>query len=179
MNELIMHRAKCLIDSVPEDIIDNLTNYRRDVRLRALNSIIKSLDKKEEDDNSIIQTIPLYLVSIGDFDAAISFLATIISNDYFVLVEVINEVYSNTISEMKDPEVKSDTEFMDEINRKINLLLSTANKKESYKENSKFLITLWKDYERKWDYHKAISTYDILIWNWDEIWYLYSALAYK
>ncbi len=174
-----MDRAKCLIDSFPEDVIDNLTKYRKDTRVKALKTIVKSLDEKEEDDNSVIQTIPLYLASIGDFDAAIWFLATLISCDYFVLVEVINEVYANTISEMQNPEVKSDLEFMNEINRKISLLMNTANKKESYKENSKFLITLWKDYERKWDFQKAISTYDILISNWDEIWYLYSALAYK
>jgi hypothetical protein len=46
------------------------------------------------------------------------------------------------VLEMHDPEVKSDLEFMEVINRKINLLMTTANKKESYKENSKFLITL-------------------------------------
>lgn len=179
MNELIMDRTRCLIDSFPEDVIDKLTNYSRAVRLKALNTIIKSLDEKEEDDNQVIQTIPLYLVSMGDFEAAISFLSTIISCNYLVAVEVLNEVYSSTTLEMQDPEVKVDLEFMDEINRKISLLLSTANKKEWYRENSKFLITLWKDYERKWDFHKAISVYDTLISNWDEIWYLYSALAYK
>lgn len=179
MNEIIMDRTRCLVDSMPEDVIDNLTNYSRAVRLRALNTIIKSLDEKEEDDNQVIQTIPLYLVSMGDFDAAISFLSTIISCNYLVAVEVINEVYRSTTLEMQDPEVIGDFEFMTEINRKINLLMTTAKKKELYSENSKFLITLWKDYERKWDFYKAISIYDTLISNWDEIWYLYSALAYK
>ncbi len=179
MNDLIMDRTRCLIDSFPENVIDKLTNQRRDTRVKALRVILKSLDQKEEDDNSVIQTIPLYLTSIGDFEAAIWFLATLISCDFVVPVEVLNEVYSSTVLEMHDPEVKSDLEFMEVINRKINLLMTTANKKESYKENSKFLITLWKDYERKGDFKKAISTYDILISNWDEIWYLYSALAYK
>lgn len=179
MNEIIMDRTKALVDSMPEDVINNLTNYRRDVRLKALNTIIKSLDEKEENDNHIIQTIPLYLVSIWNFDAAISFLSTIISCNYKVAVEIINEVYKNTILEMQDPEVIEDFEFMAEINRKINLLISTAKKKEWYSENSKFLITLWQDYERKWDFYKAISVYDTLILNWDKIWYLYSALAYK
>jgi len=130
MNEIIMDRTRCLVDSIPENVIDNLTNYSRAVRLRALNIIIKSLDEKEEDDNQVIQTIPLYFVSIGDFDAAISFLSTIISCNYPVAVEVINEVYRNTTLEMHDPEVTGDFEFMTEINRKINLLMSTAKKKE-------------------------------------------------
>ncbi|MDD3144774.1 MAG: hypothetical protein PHV23_01540 [Candidatus Gracilibacteria bacterium] len=179
MNEIIMDRTRCLVDSMPEHVIDNLTNYSRAVRLRALNTIIKSLDEKEEDDNQVIQTIPLYLVSMGDFDAAISFLSTIISCNYPVAVEVINEVYRSTTLEMQDPEVIGDFEFMTEINRKINLLMSTAKKKEGYSENSKFLITLGKDYERKGDFYKAISIYDTLISNGDEIGYLYSALAYK
>jgi hypothetical protein len=71
MNDLIMDRTRCLIDSFPENVIDKLTNQRRDTRVKALRVILKSLDEKEEDDNSVIQTIPLYLTSIGDFEAAI------------------------------------------------------------------------------------------------------------
>lgn len=73
----------------------------------------------------------------------------------------------------------NDTDFFDSLTKKIDMLFSNSHKSHFYKDNLEYVLLLWKELERKKDYHKALELYNDLIWKWEPIWYLKAALVYK
>ncbi|MDD2907021.1 MAG: hypothetical protein PHH98_00110 [Candidatus Gracilibacteria bacterium] len=177
MNNLEIIKTRELVKSIPEKVINNLTNFRIDVRSKALSIVIGKIDK--ENGKEILQTLPLYFAREGEYDVALSFIETMISNGHYISLEVLNEVYGNSVNGISEPELPSDFEFAQEVNKKINLLVKSSTKSDFYKNDPSFFLFLGKEFERKGDYTKAITYYDKLIELGFEEGYLYCALAHK
>lgn len=177
--EELMERTTKLVQNIPEDILYKLSSFKDHIRKKATEIIIKPLDGKNQDDVNVIQAIPICLAQMWDFEAALSFISTLVSQGRYINFETIQTVYDSTLDELESQELQEDFKFMKQINRHISLLISSTENIKDYNENIKFLIFVWKEFERKWEYEKAIRVYEKIIKMKHEDGYLYLGLLYK
>lgn len=177
--EELMERTTKLVQSIPEDVLHKLSSLQDHIRKKATEVIIKPLDGKNPDDVNVLQTIPICLAQMWDFGAALSFISTLVSHGRYISFETIQMVYNSTLDELENQEVQEDFKFMKQINKHISLLISSTEKVKDYNEDINFLIFVWKELERKWEYKEAILVYEKIIKLKHEDGYLYLGLLYK
>ncbi|MDD3793539.1 MAG: hypothetical protein PHI37_01910 [Candidatus Gracilibacteria bacterium] len=179
MENNLRTKAKEIVDSLPEVVFDDVIDTKKIVREKASKLIVGELDIAGEQGQELLKNIVLYMSYIGYTDSALSFLAVLISNGYFINISTLDDVYNAAVDDMSYALEDNDTEFFDSLTNKIDLLFSNSHKSHFYKNNLEYVLLLGKELERKKDYHKALELYNDLIGKGEPMGYLKAALIYK
>lgn len=174
-----LQRASILIETTSPKIINNIVSTKKSVRDRAISLLKSKLNLENPYDLDTFKKIPLSFISDWDLDIALSFLATVISNWFYIETTIINEVYKKVLAEIEIESELWNQEYLAYIDKQITFLLSKMKASWLYQNDINLNYLFWNEYQRKWKIKNAISQYQILIDNWEPQGYILLWNAYK
>lgn len=188
--EAIVKSADSLVDWLDDKVIDNLISIRKDVRERALKTILSWIDIETPYGLAMLNFLPISLSKIQWSEVALSFLEALSLIWEHLDMEIVQKIYLDAIADMEDVVKEWDMKYNDLVTKKIDLLLSMWEKNSYYSQNSQFYNIVWSEYERRAGMlenpeerekmlYKAILAYNKMIEMWDKDWFLWASLIYK
>lgn len=164
-----------ILSSANQETIDRVAHLNRNVRERAIYTLIIWLDVESEGDKKKVMNIPLEFLERDDVLGAIWYIITMGTNGNYIPLDIFEKVYDRAIGERKTYTNMENQENVAIIDKSLEALFRMAKKHPDIRQSSRFFF-LWGDHEEVHGrYQKADSAYRKGMESWEKD--AYKALA--
>ncbi len=175
LGEKYLWEAWNRIDEIPDNLLNRLWSLKKRIRKRAF----QILQNNFWDDINLFQIAPIAFLEKQDTDAAISFIIAAFEQKKEIDFKVFEQVYYTILSELEFFTSQNNEEVVENILKKLQLLLRWAILQAKYKENNDFLCLLYNEKIRVKDFIEAESIAQELIEKNYPLGYLFLWMAYS
>lgn len=174
-NETFLQEVQKWVDAISDTLLNRLWSLTQDVRKKAFLII----EKKFQNNPNILTSAPISFLKKQDIDAAISLVIASLEHKKEVSFEVLEQVYESTLDNLESAQIDNNTEAIEVIWAKLELLTFLLENDEKYMQDEKILNFLY-DEKMRWErYDEALKIAQKLIEKNNPEWYILLWLAYK
>lgn len=168
-----------ILDTANPKVIDRIASTHRSTRERALFLLIGQLDPNSSSDLTVIQTLPIELLSRGDLLGALWYIETLGKMWNQISLEVLRQVIKSYIEERKYLIEWPQHEELEVLDATMRSLFRMLHGHPEYKSHPEIIFLEGQVHESKWDYQDAIKKYDVLIAAGNEEAFMAAAWVYE
>lgn len=174
-NETFLQEVQKKVDAIPDTLLDKLWSLKETVRKKAFLIIEKTF----QNNPNILASAPMTFLKKQDVDAALSLIIATLEHEKEVSFDVLQEVYQYTLSELEIATIDENTESLEVIEHKLQLLCVLLENNINYIQDEKILNFLYDEKMRIESYEDAVKISQRLIEKDYPDWYILLWLAYK
>jgi TPR repeat protein len=174
----IFERSDAILNSVTEDVLDDVASTRRFIRERAIHTLTSTLDPEAKEDQEVYQALPLWIMNKGDIIWAIWYVETIWKLWNKIDWENVAQIIRTAIDEKIACDNFWDEEASRVIIQSLKSLFKMAVNHEWYSKIDELYILMWDIEEIYWNTWKAIEHYSKAVELGSVWWYIALADVY-